>query len=182
MVEYDSQESKHTLTHWRESLIYSWGWKKIFPIQLAYLQAPWNTCRSETMHTDVLYIHTCMYTITSPDSTIAWPSARSYKWRGIFDREWDAQANGALAHFQCQFSLEENATHTHHAEARPAVHTHRDAKKRQLLTHILKGVVYNSNPIHFLSSSENISSRSASFPFCVCAEKKVWCSYTALAL
>ncbi len=32
-------------------------------------------------------------------------------------------------------------------------------------------VVYDSNPIHYLSNSENISSRSASFLCCVCAEK-----------
>ncbi len=42
-----------------------------------------------------------------------------------------------------------------------------------------KGVVYDCNPIHFLSDSENISSRSARFPFCVHAERKVCCSYTA---
>ncbi len=44
----------------------------------------------------------------------------------------------------------------------------------------LKGVVCKSNPIHFLSNSANISSRSAGCPFCVCAEKNVRCSYTAL--
>ncbi len=49
-------------------------------------------------------------------------------------------------------------------------------------THDMKGAVYDSNPKQFLSNAENISSRSASFPFCVRAEKKVWCSYTALAL
>ncbi len=31
----------------------------------------------------------------------------------------------------------------------------------------LKGVVCESNPEHFLSNSKNISSRAASFPFCV---------------
>ncbi len=37
----------------------------------------------------------------------------------------------------------------------------------------IKSVVCNSNPIHFfLSNSENISSRSACCPFCVCAENK----------
>ncbi len=33
------------------------------------------------------------------------------------------------------------------------------------------GVVYNSYPIHFSSNSVNISSWSASCPFCVCTEK-----------
>ncbi len=46
----------------------------------------------------------------------------------------------------------------------------------------LEGVVYDSNPIHFLSNSENISSRFTSFPFRVCADKTVRCSYTVLAL
>ncbi len=41
----------------------------------------------------------------------------------------------------------------------------------------IKGVVYDSNPKHFLSNSENISSWSSSFLFCVYAEKKVGCSY-----
>ncbi len=36
----------------------------------------------------------------------------------------------------------------------------------------IKGVACDSKPMHFLSNSVNISSRSASFPFCVCAEKK----------
>ncbi len=36
---------------------------------------------------------------------------------------------------------------------------------------ILKGEVYDYNPKQFLSNSENISSQSASFPFCVYAEK-----------
>ncbi len=40
------------------------------------------------------------------------------------------------------------------------------------LAKLLKGVVCNSNSIHFLSNSANISSRSASGPFCVCSEKK----------
>ncbi len=40
------------------------------------------------------------------------------------------------------------------------------------LTTNLKSVVYDSILKHFLSNSENISSRSTSFPFCVCAVKK----------
>ena len=36
----------------------------------------------------------------------------------------------------------------------------------------LKGRVSDPNPIHFLSNSFNVSSRSASGPFCVCAENK----------
>ncbi len=51
-----------------------------------------------------------------------------------------------------------------------------------ILFYIFKGAVYDSNPIHFLSNSENISSLSASFPVYVFAEKKVLCSYTTLAL
>ncbi len=46
----------------------------------------------------------------------------------------------------------------------------------------VKGVVYDSNPIHFCSNSANISSQTASFLLCVCAEEKVRCSYTVLAL
>ncbi len=42
----------------------------------------------------------------------------------------------------------------------------------QFSVQYIKGVIYDSDPIHFLSNSENISSRSTSFPFCVCAEKK----------
>ncbi len=36
----------------------------------------------------------------------------------------------------------------------------------------VKAVIYDSNPKHFLSNSESISSRSASFLFCVCTERK----------
>ncbi len=36
----------------------------------------------------------------------------------------------------------------------------------------IKGVVCNSNSVHFVSNSENISSWAASCPFCVCTEKK----------
>ncbi len=34
---------------------------------------------------------------------------------------------------------------------------------------LIKGVVYDSNPVHVLSNSVNISSQSACFLFCVCA-------------
>ncbi len=37
---------------------------------------------------------------------------------------------------------------------------------------VFKGVVCNSNPIHFLSNSVNMSTWSTSFPFCVCTEKQ----------
>ncbi len=41
-----------------------------------------------------------------------------------------------------------------------------------LFINIVKGVVCSTHPIHFLSNSANVSSRSASCPFCACAEKK----------
>ncbi len=43
---------------------------------------------------------------------------------------------------------------------------------RGIYSSLLKGAVCNSDPIHFLSNSANISSWPACFPFCVCAEKK----------
>ncbi len=42
-----------------------------------------------------------------------------------------------------------------------------------ILKRYLKGVVCNSNPIHFWSNSANISSRSTRCAFCVCAEKNL---------
>ncbi len=46
-------------------------------------------------------------------------------------------------------------------------YSHPDANR-----HSITLKVYDSNPIHFLSNSDTISSLSASFLFCVCTEKK----------
>lgn len=42
-----------------------------------------------------------------------------------------------------------------------------------LIHKLIKGIISDSNPIHFLSDSANISSQSSSCPFSLCTEKNL---------
>ncbi len=119
--------------------------------------------------------------VSWPEEVIQWPLQIHPRSLGACVT-WESSKMDFFTHLKCVFMCRHVYIYTH-----PLLYTCtqdfsyycRSMWERILgelssltVNHYVKGAVCSSNPIHFLSNSANVSSQSASCPFCVCAEKK----------